>query len=102
VVRESLLAAVGIGRRRAAERLAAHAAFVAERQKAGKDLAHASAAYGFPVTTRQERELRVLRPVGVRETGELAFEAEIEAISDQPSAISQKEEAAERKPGHSS
>jgi DNA modification methylase len=54
--------AVAVGRRRSAERLAAHEAFVADRIAGGKVPKHVSTVYGFPVTTRQEVELRLPIP----------------------------------------
>jgi site-specific DNA-methyltransferase (adenine-specific) len=51
---------------RARRRLEDHAAFVAARTA---PLAHTNRAYGFPVTTRQERDLVVLETVGVSDAG---------------------------------
>lgn len=59
VVAASLERAVAWGAERAAERLRAHAAFVAGRREPPK---HVSRHYGFPVITRQEVELRLLVP----------------------------------------
>ncbi|MFP4590934.1 MAG: DNA-methyltransferase [Halobacteriales archaeon] len=46
-------------RRRAERRLAAHAAFVERSRSEGRTFEHRSDAYGFPVTTAQERHLEV-------------------------------------------
>lgn len=59
VVRERV---IGMSERwdaRSAERLAAHARFVAEAREKGREIAHANATYGFPVVTSQEKELRI-------------------------------------------
>jgi DNA modification methylase len=63
--------AVGLGEVRVRERFEAHGAFVAARVASGQTLKHASHVYGFPVMTSQERDLRLLRPTGVR--GPLPF-----------------------------
>lgn len=41
------------------KRLADHISFVADRQAKGKELGHVSDVYGFPIVTRQEREMRL-------------------------------------------
>jgi modification methylase len=62
VVQATLAAAIPIGQSRAAERLAAHAAFMQARAADGKEAKHTSTVYGFPVVTGQERELRLFAP----------------------------------------
>ncbi len=44
---------------RISERLASHAQFIETRNSSGKNLKHMNAPHGFPVMTRQERELRI-------------------------------------------
>ena len=63
VAQESALQGVALGQRRAAERLAAHRAFIAAREAEGKRAAHTNAAYGVPVITRQEVCLRLRVPL---------------------------------------
>lgn len=70
---------VGLGRRRAAERLAAHAAFVRTRTASGKALAHVSAVYGFPVMTGQEVALQLVAPTSTRLTAPNRVTATYEA-----------------------
>lgn len=62
LVAAGLNAAVKEGRGRAEARLAAHAAFMADRAERGRESAHRSAAYGFPVVTGQERALSLVVP----------------------------------------
>lgn len=63
VARQRLHDACALGRAHARERLAAHQAFVSERQAAGKELRHHNRAHDLPVITRQERELELWVPV---------------------------------------
>lgn len=53
---------VPFGNQVIAERLARHEAFVKDRLSAGKAMKHESASYGFPVVTRQEKEIFFHRP----------------------------------------
>lgn len=69
VILDRLRAGVAAGQRRVTERLAAHRAFVAHREAAGKSTAHTNAAYGFTVITRQEAELVLMAPASA-ELGE--------------------------------
>lgn len=70
VARARMQASPGTIREKAGERLSAHIAFVEERTSRGKEFAHKNTAYGFPVMTAQEADLRLL------EVGELSWEAE--------------------------
>lgn len=71
---------VAEGQRRARERLRAHGEFVARRLAVkGEDaLKHRNAPHGFAVMTRQEKELEVLEPVGVRPEGNEAVRVTLE------------------------
>lgn len=78
VIRAAMEGAPALGERAAAARLAAHAAFVAARTAEGRSPAHANLAYGFPVVTAQEVDLRLAAPEGVEELPDpagLRFEA---------------------------
>ncbi len=55
--------ALRLGQERQRARLAAHAAFVAERTLAGRPPGHCNDPYGFPVVTAQESDLRLTVPV---------------------------------------
>ena len=63
-----------------ADRLAAHREFVADRQAAGETLDYTAEHYGFPVRTKQERELRFYQVESVEsvEEGYLASHAPVE------------------------
>lgn len=75
VVAETLAATVPAGRARAAERLAAHRAFVARREAEGRPLKHRNAPHDVPVVTRQEAALELLAPVAAAwEDGALVVE----------------------------
>jgi DNA modification methylase len=63
-----------LGAGKVRERLAAHEAFVRERSAAGKEPKHRSDPYGFPVVTKQERQLILPVPVFVEETAAGALE----------------------------
>ena len=62
VVRRNAGASIELGRRRAAERIAAHGAFVRERAAAGKPLQRWNASLRMPVMTRQESLLEIAIP----------------------------------------
>ncbi len=53
------------GQTRCRTRLSDHQTFVAERLRDGKTLKHESTHYGFPVMTRQEREIELWEPVDI-------------------------------------
>lgn len=70
VSRAALAKAPEIGRARAGARIDAHLDFVAARAASGKTLAHVHAVHGWPVVTRQEREIALHRPFAVEEDAE--------------------------------
>ncbi len=74
LIRERMAAAAQMGKKRITDRLNAHAAFVDERQSAGKAMKHGNTPYGFPVITAQEKELTLYFPAAVEETGPMEFE----------------------------
>ncbi|MGQ9591058.1 MAG: hypothetical protein ACUVYA_12270, partial [Planctomycetota bacterium] len=78
-----------LGARRAEERLRAHRAFVAEREKAGKPPRHTNRRYGFPVVTRQEEDLVLVCPRSIRQTAPGTFEAETGAVEEAARAVSE-------------
>ena len=83
VVDETMRRAVDVGRERAQRRLDDHAAFVERRLGDGKVMKNENKIYGFPVITKQEAELELVAPVGLRrlgEDGEMRFEAEVEPL----------------------
>ena len=60
VIRHSLHTIAGMANRQVAQRLDSHIAFVKEYAgRAGKKMGHTNAFYGFPVMTKQEREIRL-------------------------------------------
>ena len=69
-IRQTVQGAVAFGNERIARRLSAHRAFVEERAASGRPLKHQNRHYGFPVMTRQEMELVLLRPRACSETAE--------------------------------
>ncbi len=69
-IARSLRAAADVGRDRTQRRFADHAAFVAERLAAGKEIGYTNATYGFPVITEQEVDLEFLRVDGVEPAGD--------------------------------
>jgi hypothetical protein len=70
--------AVSQARSRIGERLDAHRQFVRDREAAGKKMKYTNAFYGFPVVTRQERELMLPLPSVLAEAGPNLFEATYE------------------------
>lgn len=66
------------------QRLEAHRAFVAEREKTHGLLRHRNVHYGFPVVTGQERRLRLHRPVAVRRLAQDVFGVDYVAENPQP------------------
>jgi len=69
MIRDAAGQAVSAGNQLITDRLARHAAFVGERQAAGKELKYESLAYGFPVVTRQETDICFYRPIRVDTEG---------------------------------
>lgn len=65
------------------QRLTAHRAFVAEREKKHGPLRHRNVHYGFPVVTGQERQLRFHRPAAVRRLDKTTFSVDY-APADYP------------------
>jgi len=70
---------VGRARLLVHERLERHAAFMREREAQGRPGAYRNGPYGFPVVTRQERDILLPRLRAVRAAGEDAWTAEYEA-----------------------
>ncbi len=62
-IRDVAALATDAANRLISDRLARHAAFVGERQAAGKELKYESRFYGFPVMTRQETDICLFRPI---------------------------------------
>jgi DNA modification methylase len=78
-------------RRRAELRLTAHLDFVASLGERGREPAHRSARYGFPVVTGQERDIRLLVPVAVRARDPWEWEVEYaDGGSSQPQCVEQE------------
>jgi DNA modification methylase len=55
-------------------RLSCHLSFLNEQYKAGKEFKYINKHYGFPVVTKQEKELLINSVVGVKETKSHTFE----------------------------
>ncbi|MEJ5359693.1 MAG: site-specific DNA-methyltransferase [Desulfobacterales bacterium] len=83
---------LGEGRRRVAARFAEHLAFIEERRAAGGAFRHAHRRYGYPVMTRQERDLELFLPEEGRCTGKETF-----AVSYRPMAPTVQEPPAEKR-----
>ena len=77
------------GNARIDERLSAHREFVRRREEAGRASRHRNEEYGFAVVTGQERNLVLLRPVGVEETSSGHFEA-THAVERETVAVGKK------------
>ena len=92
VLQESLLDGVALGQRRARERLDQHSAFIAARAADGRETAHRNAAYGVPVITRQEVNLRLSMPRAATVEGEGLVRAQHDWLEAAPAA----QETAER------
>ncbi|MFW5901782.1 MAG: hypothetical protein ACOCTS_01955, partial [Thermodesulfobacteriota bacterium] len=78
-----------------------HAAFVKERQAAGKAVKYSSRQYGFPVVTRQETEIHLARPVDVRSDKADGFTvtyADAPPVTDLYADLSERAAAAARVP----
>lgn len=75
-IRAAIESTVLSGEQRVAERLQAHRLFVEDRSASGKHLKHLNGPYGFPVITRQERELVLLSPTALREVSPHVYEVE--------------------------
>jgi len=69
--------------RRIEDRLEAHLSFMEKRSRTSGGGGYRNERYGFPVVTRQERELLLNRLTAVRRVGERRFEAE---HADEPQA----------------
>ncbi|MCG8564514.1 MAG: site-specific DNA-methyltransferase [Desulfobacterales bacterium] len=61
-IAQSAQAAVELGREMVARRLETHKEFIAQRETAKGPVKHFNTRYQFPVVTRQEKELELLRP----------------------------------------
>lgn len=70
-----LNAVTELSRQVGTDRLAAHRAFVREREKTASELAYDAVHYDFPVMTKQERELRIYSVGDVRQTEDGAVAA---------------------------
>ena len=55
-------------------RLSSHLSFLNDKYKTGKEYEYLNKHYGFPVVTRQEKELLINSMVGVKETNNNKFE----------------------------
>lgn len=80
LVAASLERAVGEGDTRAKARLAAHAALMDSRGKAGKGALHRAKAYDLPVVTSQEAGICLVAPVGLEVVGEGTWRAALSAV----------------------
>lgn len=58
------------------DRLSAHLSYCDARRRAGRSLSYQNRYYGFPVTTRQERELLFNLPVSIRRNGSCCVNTE--------------------------
>lgn len=85
LVADALQRALLEGPRRAAARLEAHAARMAERAAAGKPAAHRAARYDLPVVTRQEAALVLIAPRSLHETAG-GWAAALEPVGPEPAA----------------
>ena len=56
------------------DRLSSHLSFLTDKYKAGKEYEYLNKHYGFPVVTRQEKELLINSMIGVKETNNNTFE----------------------------
>ena len=56
------------------DRLSSHLGFLTDKYKAGKEYEYLNKHYGFPVVTRQEKELLINSMIGVKETNNNTFE----------------------------
>ena len=92
VLQESLLDGVALGQRRARERLDQHSAFIAARAALGRETTHQNAAYGVPVITRQEVNLRLTVPRAATVEGEGLVRAQHDWLEPAPAV----QETAER------
>lgn len=81
-VDRALAGVPGIGTRRVEARVAAHLAFVAEREAAGRPPGHRNGPHGWPVVTRQEADLALPVPHEVARVGEGAWEVRYRALGD--------------------
>jgi len=66
---------VGLANARIAERLESHSVFVNERFKKHGRFGYKNRWYGFPVVTRQERELFLNRLISIQANAEIGFDA---------------------------
>ncbi|MBU4315641.1 MAG: site-specific DNA-methyltransferase [Proteobacteria bacterium] len=70
-----LNAITSISNERIRRRLSDHLNFVNAREKDGKPIKHQNAPYGFPVITRQEKELLLHELTGIKKIDDHTFEA---------------------------
>ncbi len=75
--------AIAMARDRIEERLSAHRQFIRDREAAGKAMKHTNTVYGFPVVTRQERELVLPLPTAVDQVGSNQFQVDYEWPSNE-------------------
>ncbi len=73
--------AVEFSNSRIHERLENHIEFIKNRLETGKAIKHTNQHYGFPVITKQERELLLNQLISIEKTGDRSFEVD---YSDDP------------------
>lgn len=84
------------------ERLARHVSFIEERIKSGKEVKYTNSFYGFPVMTRQEKEILINELKDINESGEnefkVTYKEEPGSVFNQTSGGNEAERP-EKKPG---
>ena len=80
-IRGVLRKGIELGRARAVQRLESHLRFVQDRLEAGKTCGHTSNHYGFPVITRQEKDLQFVAPVALEEANGDTFSTTLDAVT---------------------
>jgi hypothetical protein len=61
-------------------RVRGHLGFVSARSAGGKELAYRSRVYGFPVVTRQERDIVLYAPLKLTRVGEGSLEVDYDSV----------------------
>lgn len=81
VVSVRLSREMGVARALVEGRVRDHLGFVSARSAGGKGFAYRSRIYGFPVVTRQERDLRLYAPQELRNVGRGSFEVDYASVN---------------------
>ena len=94
MIEDGIEQAIEQGSRRITDRFEAHDTFIRAREAAGKTIKHTNQVYGFPVITRQEKELIIPFPTTFQKTSTNEYRVDYEvpavATGDKPISVPKK------------